>query len=801
MVEVIPIYIEDEMKRSYIDYAMSVIVGRALPDIRDGLKPVHRRILYAMKELGLTHNRAFRKSASVVGEVLGKYHPHGDSSVYDALVRMVQSFSLRYPLAIGQGNFGSIDGDAAAAYRYTETKLSEIAEFMLKDIEKGVVPLVPNFDGRMKEPSVLPSEFPNLLVNGSSGIAVGMATNIPPHNLAEVIDALIALIENSELEDFSPYIKGPDFPTGGVIVGEEAIKKAYQTGRGKITVKGRVHIEELKNGRERICITEIPYQVNKSMLISEIVEHVKNKKIEGISDIRDESDREGMRIVLDLKPNAPSQVILNRLFKHTALMTTYGVNLVALKDGVPKLLTLKELLTSFLEHRYQVVKKRTEFDLKEAEKKAHILEGLKIALLHIDEVVKIIRHAKDEKEAKEKLQAQFKLSDSQVKAILDMRLAKLVGLEQEKINKEYLETIKLIEKLKRISASREGIMGVVKEELIQIRNKFGDKRRTKISKEEIQELEIEDLIPNVPTLITFTEKGYIKRSKPESYPRQLRGGKGVTGITLVPEDKVIKVFETLAHSILIMLTPQGRCYSIKGYIVPEVDRSARGKPVTNFISLGEGERIKEVLPIEKGSVVIVTKKGIIKKLKYSRFEKIRTTGIIAISLREGDEVVAACEVKPNDWIFIITKKGKVIRFSEQRLRLLSRTAEGVRGIKLADDDEVISIKATSNPDDSLFFITPDGWGKRVSLGQFRITNRGGVGIIGSKVKIGGCEIVREESEIIFITIQGKTLRTRANSIRKMGRVARGVKIVNLGENDRITNVCKIDLKLLAEKTK
>lgn len=792
MEEVVPTYIEDEMKRSYIDYAMSVIVGRALPDVRDGLKPVHRRILYAMKELGLTHNRGFRKSASVVGEVLGKYHPHGDGPVYDSLVRMVQNFSLRYPFVIGQGNFGSIDGDEAAAYRYTEVKLSEIAELMLKDIEKKVVPMLPNFDGRLKEPTVLPSEFPSLLVNGSTGIAVGMATSIPPHNLAEVVDALIALIENPEVEDFSEYIKGPDFPTGGVIEGEQDIKEAYKTGRGKITLKANVYTEELKGGKEVICITEIPYQVNKSMLISEIAEYVKQRKLEGISDIRDESDREGIRVVIELKQKVPTQIILNRLFKHTALRTTYSINLLALKDGIPKLLTLKELLTSFLEYRYLIVRKRTEFDLNEAKNKTNILEGLRVALLHIDEVVQIIRQAKDEGTAKSTLMEKFNLSEIQTKAILDMRLARLVGLERDKIDKEYHETIKLIEILEKIISSTEGIRNVVREELIQIKEKFSDPRRTKIVEKE-EEIEIKDLIPNVPTLIILTQKGYIKRSKPGAYTRQHRGGVGVMGISLVPADETIKVIETLTHSTLVILTNLGKCYSVKAYEPPEVERSARGKAITNFISISEAEEIREIIPVvSTTSIVIITKRGVIKKLGFSRFDKIRTTGIIAMSLRKGDKVAGATELHPNGHVIVATKKGKIIRFPEQRLRSLSRTAGGVRGITLASDDEVVAIKGVSaEVDASLLIITPTGYGKRVRLSSFRTTNRGGVGIIGSREGITGCEIVKDDSEIIIVTKGGQTLRTQVGSLRKMGRGARGVKIVNLRGGDTIANVCRI----------
>ncbi|MBI4722585.1 MAG: DNA gyrase subunit A [Candidatus Stahlbacteria bacterium] len=814
MSEIIPTYIEDEMKRSYIDYAMSVIVGRALPDVRDGLKPVHRRILYAMKELGLVHNRAFRKSAAVVGEVLGKYHPHGDTSVYDTLVRMVQSFTLRYPLAMGQGNFGSIDGDAAAAYRYTEAKLSEIAELMLKDIEKEVVQMVANFDGRLKEPAILPSEFPNLLVNGSAGIAVGMATNIPPHNLTEIIDGLIGLMDNPEIEDFSNWIKGPDFPTAGVIEGTEGIKEAYMTGRGKIILKAQVKVEEIKNGRERICVSELPYQVNKSLLIAEIAELVKHKKIDGISDIRDESDREGMRIVIELKSNAPSQVIINRLFKHTALKTTYGIIMLVLKDGSPKVVGLKELMVSFLDYRYLIVKKRTEYELRIANERAHLLEGLKIAIANIDEVVKIIKTATNEDMAKKELINKFILSERQVKAILDMRLARLVGLEQEKIENEYKETIKSIKRFNEILASHECIMEVVREELKLIKEKFGDKRRTRIT-ERKEELGDEDLIPDVPALVVLTQKGYLKRSKPGVYTRQHRGGKGVMGISLAPEDEAIRMIETSTLSTLVFFTNSGRCFSIKAYEIPEVERNARGKVVTNFISLAEGEEVKDILPImnptnpmnftnstnslplpfkAQTSVIIVTKRGIIKKLEPYKFDKIRNSGIIAITLKQGDELLGATEMQTNDYIMIITKKGKVIRFEEKKLRSLSRTAAGVKGIKLATNDEVIGIKTTCDPKIALFVITSNGYSKRVPVKSFRLTNRGGVGVVGNKVGIACCELVKGSDttdEVIIVTKKGHTLRTSCSSIRRMGRSARGVKIVNLKGGDEIANVCRI----------
>jgi DNA gyrase subunit A len=724
-----------------------------------------------------------------VGEVLGKYHPHGDSSVYDALVRMVQSFSLRYPLIIGQGNFGSIDGDAAAAYRYTEAKLSEMGEALLKDIEKNVIPLVPNFDGKLKEPTILPAAIPNLLINGSSGIAVGMATNIPPHNLGEVIDALVSIIDGED--DIYKYIKGPDFPTGGIIEGTQGIQEAYQTGKGKIIVKGKTQIEELKDGRERICIVEIPYLVNKAQLIAEIVENVRIKRIEGIIDVRDESDREGMRIIIELKNNAPSQIILNQLFKHTNLMTTYGINLVAIKDGIPKLLTLKELLTSFLNHRYLVIKTRSEYELKEKEEKAHILEGLKVALLHIDEIVNILRKSEDEEKAKEKLVKKFNLSPKQVKAIMDMRLGRLIKLEQEKIEKEYFETIKEMERLRTILQSKEGIMAVVKEELLKVKLQFQDERRTKIVEGE-GILEIEDLIPNTPTIVILTEKGYIKRSKSESYPRQRRGGKGVKAITLVPDDNVLKIFETLSHSKILLITQNGRCFSLKVYKIPEMPRSARGRAINNFIELKKGEKVVDALPIEEGEEgIIVTTKGKIKKINLKVFENIRITGIKGFNVKEGDEVVGMKMIKKEENIFIFTEKGKVVRFESNKLRKLSRQAGGVRGIKLKEGDKVIGVTSIKRGEGDLFVVTKKGFGKRVEIDSIRVTNRGCGGVICSKLEIAGGEVIKEEDEILLITKEGKTLKTWASSIRKMSRVAKGVKIVNLNPKDEIIHVCKI----------
>lgn len=790
MEKIIPTYIEDELRKSYLDYAMSVIVGRALPDVRDGLKPVHRRILFAMYKLALWHNKGFRKCATVVGEVLGKYHPHGDLAVYDALARLVQEFSLRYPLLQGKGNFGSIDGDSPAAYRYTETKLNEIAELMLKDIEKQTVEMKPNFDETLEEPSILPSQFPNLLVNGSSGIAVGMATNIPPHNLNEVVDALVALIDNPELDKFSKYILGPDFPTGGILTGYAGLDGAYSTGRGKITLKAKAEIEEI-NGREVILVTEIPYQVNKSALIAQMAELAKDKKIEGISDIRDESSKEGIRIVIELKHSAQSQIVLNRLFKHTQMQTTFGIIFLALQNGEPKLLPLKNILSAFLDHRFSIVKSRSEFELKETEKEAHILEGLKKALSNIEEVIKIIRKAKSSEEAQKELTAAFMFSKEQTTAILEMRLSRLVALEREKLDVEYKEKLAIIKKLKTILSSKANIMSVVKEELQEVKKKFGNPRKTKINFKDDTEFDIEDLIPDEPVFVTLTEKGYVKRSKSGIFPRQHRAGKGVAGIKLVLEDKVNKILFTKTHSDIIFFTNLGRCYKAKAYELPETERSAQGKSLANLFPFKPNERVEDIMPVEsfgKQRIVIVTKKGVIKQMDLSNFENIRKSGIIAIALREGDKIAGTIIVEPKDYIIIVSRKGKVIRFKESLLRLTSRTSHGVRGIRIRGDDEVITLEHTQDMKLFLLFVTRNGFGKKVPVPAFRETNRGGVGIIGSKEELAGCNLVTDDMEVILTTQNGGTLRTDIKAIRRKGRPARGVTLIDLKEGDKVKDV-------------
>jgi DNA gyrase subunit A len=790
---IVPVYIEDEMKRSYIDYAMSVIIGRALPDLRDGFKPVHRRILYAMRELGLFHNKPFKKSASVVGEVLGKYHPHGDMAVYDALVRMVQDFSLRYPLIEGQGNFGSIDGDSAAAYRYTEVRLSPVAEAMLEDIEKDTVPFVPNFDERLKEPAVLPSKFPNILVNGATGIAVGMATNIPPHNLREVIDSLCTIIDNPETENLG--ISGPDFPTGGIIVGTKGIKEAYETGRGKIVIRARTHIEE-NRGRKSICITEIPYQVNKSNLIEKMASLVREKKLEGISGIRDESDREGMRIVVEVKKGANEEVILNQLYKHTQLREVYGIILLLVHNGVPKIFNLRELLCAYLEHRYEVVKKRTEFNLNKAEKRAHILEGLKIALENIDEVVNIIKKSKDTIIAKQRLMKRFQFSDLQAQAILDMKLSRLVGLERKKLNEEYLETIKLIEKLKAILATRRAIMGVVKDELIEIKEKFGDFRRTRIVEGEEQELSMEDFIADEDMVVTLTKKGYIKRLSPDSYRTQIRGGTGFSGVSLTEQDRVSKVLCASCHSYLLAFTDKGRCYSTKIYEIPRVDRQGKGRPIANIIPLQDNEMVADILSVKNFSkfIIIATRGGTVKKMQLSLLQKIQRPGIRVSGFRGVEDTVIGVQTLTNNSdILLITRKGKAIRFDNKELRAIGRTAHGVRGIRLMPDDELIGVLSFTNDKGDLFLVSADGYGKRTRLSKFRKTKRGGKGIIAIKVrkKVAGWEIVELSDEIIVTTRSGKTIRTMSEKIRTMGRGCKGVRIIRVQRDDEVISVGKV----------
>ncbi|NMC55710.1 MAG: DNA gyrase subunit A, partial [Eubacteriaceae bacterium] len=686
--------IVDEMRNSYIDYAMSVIVGRALPDVRDGLKPVHRRILYSMDEIGMGPDKPFKKSARLVGDVLGKYHPHGDSAVYDAMVRMAQDFSIRYPLVDGHGNFGSIDGDGAAAMRYTEARMTYLAAEMLKDIDKNTVDFVPNFDESLKEPSVLPSKFPNLLVNGSSGIAVGMATNIPPHNLGEVIDGLCLLIDNPdcEIEDLIKHIKGPDFPTGGIIMGKNGIHSSYRTGRGMIKMRAKTVIEEDKRGKERIVVTEIPYQVNKAKLVEKIADLVKEKKIEGIADIRDESNREGMRIAIDLKKDISSQIILNLLYKYTQMQETFGVILLALVDNEPKVLNLKEILYYYLEHQKEIIIRRTKYDLEKAEERAHILEGLRIALENIDEVVEIIKTSKDVSEARTRLMERFGLSEKQSQAILDMRLQRLTALETEKIENEYQQLLKLIEELTMLLGSEQLILNVIKKELIEIKNKYGDKRRTQFADDE-EEMTMDDFIEKEDIVITLTHVGYIKRISADTYSAQKRGGKGITALSTRENDFIQNLFTTSTKHFLLFFTNKGRVYRLKAYEIPEASRTARGMAIVNILQMQPGEKITEVFPVEKFEegqyLLMATAKGLIKKTSLNEYDTSRKTGIIGINLDEDDELIGVKMTSGEDEIVMGTKNGYAIRFAEEEVRPIGRSAKGVKGISLRQNDSVI----------------------------------------------------------------------------------------------------------------
>jgi len=793
--------LEDEMRSSYLDYAMSVIVGRALPDVKDGLKPVHRRILYAMHQLGLKSGKPFKKSATVVGEVLGKYHPHGDMAVYNSLVRMAQDFSMRYPLIDGQGNFGSIDGDAAAAYRYTEARLSMLAEEMLADIEKATVDFIPNFDEKLKEPVVLPSRIPNFLINGSSGIAVGMATNVPPHNLSEIIDALIFMIVTPEAqdEDILKIVKGPDFPTGAAIMGIKGIREAYLTGKGKVIIKSRYHIEERKNGREAIVVTEIPYMVNKSNLLKDIANFVGDKRIEGIADLRDESDRNGIRIVIELKRDAQRRVILNKLFKHTNMRATFGIIFLGLVDGVPKTLKLKEILELYLKHREEVIRRRTQFELDRAKKRAHIIEGLKIALDNIDEVVKVIKTSKDPGIAKERLIKRFGLSDIQSQAILDMKLARLTGLERGKLEEEYLHLIKEIDRLNTILTSRDALMQVVKEELMEIKEKYGDERRTEIIPQEEDDIDIEDLIKEEDVVVTLTHKGWVKRIPLDTYRKQGRGGKGVIGMKQGEEDFIQSIFIASTHSYLLIFTSQGRCYRIKVHQLPEGSRVSQGRSVANLVEFQKDEKLKAVVTTkdieEDRNLILVTKKGTIKKVPLSAFKNVRKGGIIAQMIHNDDELIDSKLISPDDDIMLITKNGHAVRFSEGLLRPMGRAAGGVRGIKLRGNDYVIGI-IVAKEDKNVLFISENGYGKRSPIREYRKTGRGGLGVIGMRLtektgKLLSAMMIDKEDEVIIITINGQIIRIPANSISEVHRATQGVKLINLAEGDKVADVARI----------
>lgn len=797
----IPVHIEDEMKKSYMDYAMSVIIGRALPDVRDGLKPVHRRILYAMNELGNDWDKPYKKSARIVGDVIGKYHPHGDMAVYEAIVRMAQDFSLRYPLIDGQGNFGSIDGDPPAAMRYTEVRMAKLAHELLADIDKETVDFVPNYDESLLEPSVLPSKFPNLFVNGSSGIAVGMATNIPPHNLVETINGLIALIDQPEItiEELMDYIPGPDFPTGGFIYGREGIKSAYETGKGIVQLRARAMIERDRKGeRESIVITELPYQVNKAKLIERIAELVQEKTIEGISHIRDESDREGLRIVIELKKNEIPEIILNQLYKNTQMQTSFGIILLAIHQNQPKLLNLKEILQLFLQHRIEVVTRRSLYDLKKAEARAHILEGLKRAIDQIDSIIATIKASKTPKEAKDRLMSQFAFSDEQAQAILEMRLQRLTNLEQRKVIEEYEETIKLIHRLKTILSSERLILNVIKEELLSIREAYGDQRRTEIV-EVAPELKIEDLIAEEDMVVTITHTGYIKRNPISLYRSQHRGGKGKIGIDVKEEDFVEDLFIASTHDYLLFFTDQGRIHWKKVHEIPQAGRMSRGKAIVNLLNLGPGEKITTILALKEFTpgkyITFVTKRGIIKKTALEAYSNPRSGGIIALTLEEGDELISTKLTDGQRHLFIATKLGKAIHFPEDQIREMGRTARGIRAIRLNKDDEVVGMEVVI-PHTSILTVTENGYGKRSLASEYRIQNRGGSGIFTIKrtKKTGeviGIKTITEEDDVMLVSNKGKIIRLRAADIPIQGRTTQGVRLISLEEGEKVVSMAKL----------
>lgn len=797
---ILPIDIRHEMKNSYISYAMSVIVGRALPDVRDGLKPVHRRILYSMHELGITPEKGYRKCARIVGDVLGKYHPHGDSSVYDALVRMAQDFSIRYTLVDGHGNFGSVDGDSAAAMRYTEAKMSKITLQMLRDINKNTVDFIPNFDGEEQEPSVLPSRFPNLLVNGSSGIAVGMATNIPPHNLKEVIDGVIMVIDNEDvtITELMSSIKGPDFPTAGIILGRAGIKSAYETGRGKVVVRSKSEIEE-HNGRNRIIVSELPYQVNKANLIESIAELVKDKKIDGISDLRDESDREGMRIVIELKRDANANIVLNRLYKHTKMQDTFGIIMIALVDGEPQTLNLKQILVHYLNHQKMVVKRRTEFDLDKAQARAHILEGLKIALDHIDEVISLIRSSKTGQEAKEGLMAKFGLSEKQSQAILDMKLQRLTGLEREKIEEEYSELMKTIQYLKSILENEEILLGIIKEELIEVRNKYGDERRTAIEKNPYS-IDEEDLIAEEDVVITLTHAGYIKRLPIDTYNAQKRGGRGIQGVTTKEDDFVEHIFITPTHNNLIFFTNRGKAYKLKAYEIPEGSRTAKGTNLVNILPLENNETIQAVISLKAfeadNYLVMGTKEGLVKKTSLDKYASIRRNGLIAINLREEDELIGATITTGDSEIIFVTKQGYSIRFNEKDAREMGRTTTGVKAITLRDEDIAVSMVVVKE-NEELLVISEKGFGKRTDISEYTLQRRGGKGIKTYRVteKTGyvvGARVVKDADELMLINSDGIIIRLNVADISTTSRNTMGVTLMKTGEDVNIVAMAKIN---------
>ena len=799
----VPIYIEDEMRNSYIDYSMSVIISRALPDVRDGLKPVHRRILVAMRELNLLHDRPFRKSAKITGDVTGNYHPHGTAAVYETMVRMAQTFSMRYPLVDGQGNFGSVDGDAPAAERYTEARLTEFAEEMLRDMERDTVDMRPNYDESREEPVVLPAGVPNLLVNGSAGIAVGMATNVPPHNLREIADAIHHVIDHPdcEVDDLLSMVQGPDFPTGGVIYGRQGIQDCYRTGRGHITVRSRATIEEIRKDREAIIVTEIPYMVSKAALLEKIAELVKDGPLDGISDLRDESDREGMRIVIELKRDAQPKVVLNQLFKHTQMQTTFGANMLALVGNRPLTLTLKEMIEHYIAHRRDVVVRRTRFDLAEAERRAHILEGLKIALDHIDEIVALIRAAADTEGARTGLMSRFGLSEIQANAILEMRLSRLTGLERQKVEDEYLEVIQLIERLKAILDSPAKVLQIIKDEMAAVRERFGDERRTEIVAGS-GEFEAEDLIAEEDMVITISHAGYIKRLPVTTYRSQRRGGRGVTGAGTREEDFIEHLFIASTHSYILVFTDRGRVYWLKVHEVPQGGRTAKGKAIVNMVEMSQQERVAAVLPVKEFQdthfIMMCTAKGTVKKTPLSAYSNPRRGGIVAIGVEAEDSLIDAVLTDGTQDIILQKRNGKAIRFNEQDVRPMGRTAYGVRGVTLEEDDAVVGMIAVKR-EASLLVATENGYGKRSPISDYRITGRGGKGIISIQATerngrvVAALEVIATD-QVMLITRGGIVIRTKVSEISEIGRNTQGVRLINLEAGDQLIDVAKVEEK-------
>ncbi len=798
--KILPTVMENELQTSFIDYAMSVITSRALPDVRDGLKPVHRRILFSMYKNGMTPDKKHKKSAHIVGDVLAKYHPHGDSSVYDAMVRLAQDFNIRYPLVDGQGNFGSVDGDSAAAMRYTEAKMTKLTLEMLADIEKNTVDFGPNYDESLEEPLVLPSRFPNLLVNGSSGIAVGMATNIPPHNLGEAIDGTVALIENRDLPDreLLKYIKGPDFPGGGIILGRKGIEDAYLTGRGSIKVRSRSEIEPMNNGKNRIVVTEIPYQVNKARLIEKIAELARDKKIDGITDLRDESDRKGMRIVIELRRDVNPQVILNQLYKNTQLQDNFGVIMLALVNGMPKILTLKQLLNHYIDHQEAVVTRRTKHDLAKAEERAHIVEGLKIAVDNIDEVVKIIRSSQTDQESKARLNQRFGLTDRQAQAVIEMQLRRLTGLAREKLEEELADLYEKIAYFKSILADEHKLLEIIKDELLQIKEKYADTRRSQISNYE-DKLELEDLIEEEDVVITISHTGYIKRMPSDTYKSQKRGGRGITAMTTKEEDFVEQIFTTSTHNYMIFFTNKGKCYRLKVYDIPEAGRQAKGTAIINLLNITGDEKITTVIPVESFDdelyLMAATRLGVVKKTPLAEYDTSRRDGIIAINLEDNDELIGVQLTDGKQDIILVTAGGQAIRFAEEEARPMARATKGVRGIKLMEDDYVVAMEAASEQGE-LLVITEYGYGKRTPLDEYRQQARGGKGVFTVRPstrngKIVGALVVQKDDEIMAISREGIIIRIKVADISSMGRTTQGVTIMKVAESDTVVSMTRV----------